>query len=239
MDRLALFKTLQQEINQRPFERKNINTQAKDGLKYLLYRIKRPLLKLKYQKFQMQNSQKPWLTPDAIYALEKLLTKEDIGIEYGSGRSTYFFSKLLGQLTSIEHHKGWYEQVAKQLRENDCRNVNYHHIPANRDFTAPSLSSEQQAFMTTKEYPVKDDVFHTYSTFVTTVPNQSLGFALIDGRARVSCALNSISKLKIGGIMVLDNSERTRYRAVHDALSNWPKLETTTGLTDTTLWIKP
>jgi predicted O-methyltransferase YrrM len=47
----------------------------------------------------------------------------------------------------------------------------------------------------------------SYST-ISTIDNESLDIIIIDGKNRVNCLLNSVEKLKIGGIIVLDNAER-------------------------------
>ena len=71
------------------------------------------------------------------------------------------------------------------------------------------------------------------------MPDESVDFVLVDGRARTECAYYSISKLKKGGLFILDNSERDRYNIVFEFLSEWEMQNTTNGLTDTTFWVKP
>ena len=55
-----------------------------------------------------------------------------------------------------------------------------------------------------------------------------MDFVLVDGRARRSCALKAMDKLKKGGILVLDNSERKRYHQVHKSFAGYPQIFTTT-----------
>jgi hypothetical protein len=81
--------------------------------------------------------------------------------------------------------------------------------------------------------------YYNYYSKVNEYPDEYFDFVLIDGRARVNCGKNAIDKLKSGGIFILDNSERQRYRPLHELLIKWPSIYTTTGLTDTTIWIKP
>jgi putative heme iron utilization protein len=45
----------------------------------------------------------PWLTKEAILLLERLLRPDDIGLEFGSGRSTIWFAERVEKLISIEH----------------------------------------------------------------------------------------------------------------------------------------
>lgn len=231
------FLEIKKSIEQRPFARKNITAKSSDRLNYIKYRLLRPLFKLRYNRFQKKNPSLPWLCPDAITALNTLLSFGK-GIEYGSGRSTLFFSGLLDELHSVEHHRNWFKQVQEMLSENKIENTTLHLIPADQNFKEPSLTSEEQYFLTTSNYPIDDSYFQSYINFLDKIEDESMDFILVDGRARRSCALKAMSKIKKGGILVLDNSERKRYDQVHKAFIHYPQIFTTTGLTDTTIWLK-
>lgn len=233
------FLKIVEQVDQQRFESKNIAKNKSASLSYYLYRLKRPLLKRKYNRFQKLNSQKPWLTPDAIKALELLLQPTDIGLEYGSGRSTKFFARILKHLTSVEHHEGWFEKVNLELKSEGFENVDYILKTPNGKVPNVQFSSEAQHFTPEAEYPNEDNYFQDYIELLDKYPESHFDFALIDGRARKSCALKAIDKLKPGGLLVLDNAERVRYQKVHEALTHWDKLFTTTGLTDTVIWRKP
>ncbi len=236
-EREAQFLEVKKSIEKKPFAKRNITARSTDGLKYFKYRILRPLFKFRYNRFQKKNASLPWLCPDAITALQILLNG-GIGVEYGSGRSTLFFSGLLDWLHSIEHHEGWSKRVQEMLVSNGVTNTTLHLIQADKDFQDPPLTSEKQFFMSVAEYPIDDSYFLSYVNYLDQLEDESIDFILVDGRARRSCALKAISKLKKGGILVLDNSERKRYEEVHKTLADLPQIYTTTGLTDTTIWLK-
>ena len=206
------------------------------SFKYIRYRILRPLLKGYYKLFNLFYPNRPWTTPASILFFEKVLTKDMIGLEYGSGRSTLFFASRLKQLVSIEHYEGWYNLVRQQLETSDITNVDYHLI-LKEDTPDKTDDTDIQLDKLIGSEPRMD--YYTYYTKVNTYEDGHFDFVLIDGRAREKCGLNAIPKLKSGGIFVLDNSERPRYKPLHQALSKWPKVETTSGLTNTTIWIKP
>jgi hypothetical protein len=205
---------------------------------YIRYRILRPVLKGYYKLFNLFNPGRPWTTPASIVFFDKVLTKEMTGLEYGSGRSTLFFAKKLKRLISIEHHTAWHEKVTKLLAENKLINVEYLLIPEQ-----PTANSDENIELETKLLKLNGselrNEFFNYYNKVNEYPDEYFDFVLIDGRARVKCGLNALKKLKSGGIFVLDNSERPRYLPLHSAFDSWPKVETTTGLTNTTIWIKP
>lgn len=233
------FLEVREAILASPFAKRNAFAKRKHLISYMRYRLLRPLLKLKYSKYQKHHPKEPWLTPDAIRALKQLLEPHFSGLEYGSGRSTVFFAKQLSGLTSLEHNPDWYQYVQHLLSEEGIDNVQLTLIEPTISHTLPKLSSEEQVKLSDIEYPVGDHHYQDYIDFLDQVADESLDFILVDGRARKSCALKAIPKLKPGGLLVLDNSERKRYIKVHHTLSSWNSIFTTTGLTDTTIWRKP
>lgn len=64
---------------------------------------------------QCQHPKNPWLTADSVKLLEQLLQPSDVGVEFGSGRSTIWFVNRVKQLTSIENNSVWYESIKKKL----------------------------------------------------------------------------------------------------------------------------
>jgi predicted O-methyltransferase YrrM len=218
------------------FIKKNIVAQKASNYKYIRYRVLRPILKSYYKLFNLFYPNRPWTTPASILFFDKVLTKQMIGLEYGSGRSTLYFADKLKKLVSIEHYEGWYDKVANQLEKNRIENVEYHLI-LKQDTPDKTGDSDTELNKLIGNEPRTE--FYNYYTKVNEYNDGFFDFVLIDGRAREKCGLNAIDKLKSGGIFVLDNSERPRYNALHEAVTHWPKVETTTGLTNTTIWIKP
>lgn len=218
------------------FIKRNIVAPKSSNYKYIRYRVLRPLLKGYYKLFNLFYPDRPWTTPVSILFFDKALNKEMVGLEYGSGRSTMYFASKLKKLVSIEHYEGWYDKVKKQLEDNQIKNVEYHLI-LNQDTPDKTDNSDVELNKLVGGEDRND--FYNYYTKVNEYADEYFDFVLIDGRAREKCGLNAMSKLKSGGIFVLDNSERPRYAPLHKALETWPKVETTTGLTNTTIWIKP
>jgi hypothetical protein len=69
--------------------------------------------------------------------------------------------------------------------------------------------------------------FRKYVTAIDTYPSESFDIVLVDGRARTSCVSGAWPKVKRGGFLILDNSERVRYKGIHDmmAMMNWKKVD--------------
>lgn len=220
------------------YQKRNIVTERSFSVKYFKYRVARPFLKLQYKIFKWRFPETPWTSQASIHTFEKILTSEMVGLEYGSGKSTLFFAKRLRHLTSVEHNEAWYKIISEKLLLRTQKNISYHFIPPAIVPSAQDYSFYSDYNLNEQEFQIRTE-YHDYFSFVKSFPESHFDFILVDGRARVECCLNAISKLKPGGIFALDNSDRKRYAPVFKVLSNWKRVTTTTGLFDTTLWFKP
>ena len=186
--------------------------------------------------YEKKHPELPWLTIQANEILGTLLLATDIGVELGSGRSTVWLAKRVGQLISIEHNREWYDNVVNMLQSKNICNVDYR--------LAETEEGESQK---------------SYYMQLNELMDCSLDFCLIDGVYRGECAEILIDKLKSGGVMVIDNVNRylpslTRspssikvnenppsdiWRDVRQELKTWRSIWTSTGVTDTAFFFKP
>ena len=67
----------------------------------------------------------PWLSEQANTMLESLLKPTDVGIEWGSGRSTCWLAKRVKHLISVEENQPWADVVRKQIQDQGLSNVDY------------------------------------------------------------------------------------------------------------------
>lgn len=125
----------------------------------------------------------PWMTKDSINLLEQLIKKTDVGLEYGSGKSTKWFAKRCKHLTSIEHNKDWFEIVSRTIKNQN--NIDYRLLSLN-------------------ENPFESKYFKSIFEFA----DESLDFIINDGKYRDLIASEGLKKIKYGGIYILDNAER-------------------------------
>lgn len=216
---------------------KNYKVPKGTGFKYIKYRVLRPLLKWKYNMYRRKGDL-PWLTPTSIEFFKEYLDGSQIGCEFGSGASTIFFSSRSKKIVSIEHYKPWFDKVNAGLEKNSSDVVDYRFIEK-QEPTDPRSSIE--VFPDVEgidKYDFRKD-YVNYFNALSNDPDEYFDFIIVDGRARPECVFASIPKLKKGGLMVLDNSERDRYKIVFNHLKNWDMADTTTGLTNTTFWVKP
>lgn len=186
--------------------------------------------------FEKNNKDLPWLTPDSIRLLNDLIKKSDIGLEYGSGRSTAWLAKRCQFLTSYEDDKKWYAKVRLKLDKLGIKNADYFF---KESLTKPAENSD-------------------YVSTIHSFKNKSLDFILIDGNHRGLLALEAIKKIKLGGLLIVDNIERSlphktwsphsiygkpekltkTWSEFEKQINTWRKIMTSNGVTDTAIFIK-
>jgi len=199
---------------------------------YWLYRILRPILKIRYAFFRRMNKPAPWLSPTSILFFKKYLEKDMVGAEFGSGSSTLFFAPRISKLYSVEHNEEWYHLINEKLTGLNCSNVDYRFVVQNdkSDFVDDVFDLEEK-----RDFEIRRD-YVNYFRALNDIQDHSLDFAIVDGRARTECCNEILPKIKKGGILILDNSERKRYELVFEQLKDYEMYETTNGLTNTTFW---
>jgi predicted O-methyltransferase YrrM len=182
---------------------------------------------------------RPWLTETANAILASYLRPADMGLEFGSGRSTLWFAQRVGHITSIEHDEGWYRKVVSLLSNSGHRNVDYRLIP--RD--APEQRGDDSS----------------YARVTEQFENGGFDFVLVDGAYRDACALKALRTIRPGGLLIIDNvnwylpstsrspNSRTAQQGpsgtawiqLQRAVADWRRIWTISGTTDTAFFFKP
>ena len=147
----------------------------------------------------------PWLPFDVIDKLERYLADGGDVFEYGGGGSTLWFAAHATRVVTVEHHEGWFAEL--QAHTADLPNVTLLH------------GSDA-------------DGFRDYVAAIGAFPDESFDVVVVDGRERVRCVLEAMPKVRRGGWLILDDSDRERYAPAFEALRGWPR-HTVRGLTPT------
>ena len=134
--------------------------------------------------------QEPSLTPRAIKQLESMLRPDHVGVEWGSGNTTRWFAKRTRHLTSFETDPAYYERVAASLASARIDNVDYRLIPHDFEGETDEQEMHRNAF-----------VRAAYD-----FPDESLDYALVDSAPRGCLCFRVASKLRRGGLLILDNA---------------------------------
>ena len=179
----------------------------------------------------------PWLNHGAVKWLRSNLTPDMIGYEWGSGRSTVFFARFIKRLVSLEHTKKWFRKVQGLMAECGVNNVDYYLIPPGGE--PSSASAVRPHIWDDLQYTPRKPEFTAYFDHILRYPDEFFDVVLVDGRARVECALNALDKIKPGGFLILDNSEWEKYRPIFGAVIGWKRLAFENGVWQTAIFQKP
>ena len=164
--------------------------------------------------------QQPWINFRATEWLESYLKPAMRVFEYGSGGSTLYLAKRVAQVVSVEHDESFYRFMAERLRSTGIENCTYllrvpiSHTMAN----SPAYSCESF----TSEWPAQKSMsFEAYVKAIDDYPDGRFDLVTVDGRARPSCVLRALSKIKNGGWLLVDNMERARYGIIRNLLDQY------------------
>jgi predicted O-methyltransferase YrrM len=130
----------------------------------------------------------PWIPYQATELIGRLIQSDWKVIEFGSGMSTIWLASRCAFMRSVESNADWYDRVSAMLRTRHLDHVRYV-LRTGGDYS--DLSEYGVGFF---------------------------DFALIDGRYREDCVTSTLAKLRPGGWIYLDNTDRMDYWPARDAL---------------------
>jgi hypothetical protein len=182
----------------------------------------------------------PWMNYRAIEYIDSYVSSKFTVFEYGSGSSTLYWLARGCEVTSVEHDRVFYSQLSKKL-DSQCDYL----------LIEPVLIECESG-----NNPESPDLFHSedfigysfesYVKYIDQFPDKYFDMIVIDGRARASCIKRALPKLKKSGILVVDNSDRTKYfTETAELLKSWSRKTfkgTVRGLLHqehTTVFVKP
>jgi len=191
------------------------------------------------KNYRRLNPEKPWLAPAANEFLEGYLKPTDQMLEFGSGRSTLWFSKRVSHITSVEHNPAWFSKIEDRIDGLSIKNITYILHPKQEESVPASETNYVNA---TRDF----------------APS-SLDVVLVDGTYRAQCVLKSLPLLKPGGLLIIDNVNRylpsntkapnsrsitqgpvdDEWQQVSDRISSWRFFWTSNGVSDTAFFFKP
>jgi hypothetical protein len=158
----------------------------------------------------------PWLTYRAVAWLRRTLGREMKVFEYGSGGSTIFFAGRVNAVVSVEHDPAWHTLTEQALEKLGLHNVTYL-------LREPCPASDGSFASTDPAYAGQS--FETYVTSIDAYPDATFDLVSVDGRARPACVIRAIPKVKPGGYLLLDDSDRPYYREGIDLLAGQARLD--------------
>jgi predicted O-methyltransferase YrrM len=145
----------------------------------------------------------PWFSLSAIHFLDSFVAKPMSVFEYGSGGSTVYFARRATSIVSTEDNRNWLERVQTELSSLGLNNVELQYRAF--DFHCCERFAE--------------------SAYLHSIPDGAFDIIVIDGTeenvpVRPACFYHAESRIKPGGIIIVDDSWRyPELRAVNRAKS--------------------
>ncbi|MDD2501775.1 MAG: glycosyltransferase [Geobacter sp.] len=144
----------------------------------------------------------PFMDQSEIKAIEICLNSFERPInalEWGSGKSTLFFSSMLLKESSwlaLEHDSSWFQEVKSKIVLHPVSCASIVHVQPDRLFDGST-----------------DGDYATFRNYILSpiYLGNKYDFILVDGRARVECLAVGWSLLKDKGVMVLHDAQRKEY----------------------------
>jgi SAM-dependent methyltransferase len=140
--------------------------------------------------------ERPWIVPAAIGWLRRHIRSDWSILELGSGRSTAWFARRGGHVISLEDNEFWFQRTAERLAQEGLE-VDLRLMPV-------------------KEFPdhvagLPDDAFDLVVVDFLEAPEVTRMDALRPARGKV----------RPGGHLLLDDSDRPGYAEAYELLRGW------------------
>ncbi len=157
------------------------------------------------------DDEQPWLTFSAIDFIKKNIRKEDKVFEYGGGGSTLFFLKAAALTITVEHDEKWFAMLSERISLNGYKNWKGLYVAPTKMNPYIQLDAANPGDYYSSDENFKESNFRNYVISIDNYPNEYFDWVLVDGRARPSCIMHAIDKIKVNGYLILDNSDRDYY----------------------------
>jgi len=126
-------------------------------------------------------------------------------VEWGSGSSTLYFAKLAKTYVTIEHNPGWCGEVMMSLWQRGIDNVKYICEPVTQGYRGWKGGWFEGSFSQFKQYVTAVDI-------VSAGTGGTLDAVLVDGRARLACAMYVMQYLNKDSIVFVHDFSRGPYK---------------------------
>jgi SAM-dependent methyltransferase len=140
---------------------------------------------------------RPWIVPAAIGFLRRRMRSDWSVLELGAGRSTPWFARRAARVISVEDNEFWHGWVRARLDEERLHNVELRLRPV-------------------EEFPAEVDALQD-GAFDLVV----LDFLEAPAVNRIDVLSPAMRKVRPGGYLLLDDSDRPGYSEAFGQLSGW------------------
>jgi hypothetical protein len=148
----------------------------------------------------------PWWNPRAIRYLRQNMPRGGKVFEWGSGSSTIWFSRLGLRVTAVEHDADWAAKVSQCCPDADIRLIH----------------AATSGLVTERPGDRNASYFDNYVAAIESADRDSLDVVVVDGECRVECARRAASRVKPGGIVVIDDTNFAHLTGITEHFEGWP-----------------
>jgi SAM-dependent methyltransferase len=141
--------------------------------------------------------ERPWIVPAAIGWLRRRIRSHWSILELGSGRSTVWFARRAGRVTSFEDDEYWAGHARARLREHGLDNV---------ELRVGPVEALPEA--------------------IAGLPESSFDLVVVDflespAITRVDALKPAMKRVRPGGYLLLDDSDRPGYAEAYELMVRW------------------
>ena len=141
--------------------------------------------------------ERPWIVPAAIGHLRRRIRSDWTVLELGAGRSTPWLARRAGRVLSFEDNGFWADETRGRLRELGLENVELRQLPVDES-----------------------------ATEVDALPDAGFDLVVLDFLeaptvTRMDVLRPAMSKVRSGGLLLLDDSDRPGYAEAFEMLADW------------------
>ncbi len=141
--------------------------------------------------------ERPWIVPAAIGYLRRRIRSNWSVLELGAGRSSPWLARRAGRVLSFEDNGIWVDQTRARLRELGFDNVELRQLPVDE------FAGEVEA--------LRDVRFDLVVVDFLEAPTVT----------RMDVLRPAMSKVRAGGLLLLDDSDRPGYAEAFQLLADW------------------
>lgn len=155
----------------------------------------------------------PWVNFLAIDFLKKYLRPDFKVFEFGGGGSTLFFCKNTAEVVTVEDHAEWFKTLTETVAAKGYKNWRGFFVSSELTNDPRPRAHDNPADFKSSVRGLENRSFEKYARTIDQFAAEYFDLILVDGRARPSCIEQAIPRLKKGGLLVVDNTERAHYLA--------------------------
>lgn len=143
-----------------------------------------------------------WMSSTEVNMVLRHLHKRETYLEWGSGGSTLNFARFVKKrAVSIEHDTSWCAKMRESLTTDEALlHIEYRCVPVNRGTKGWGL-----------RHKFEEGTYQQFRPYVDEIDNvgeDRFDIVIVDGRARVPCAVKALSFLTADSVLVLHDANR-------------------------------